>query len=68
MSTSTLDNIQPAAVMSPEELERWNGLPPDQQLARLRAAIARGVESGTSDLSMDQIRARLRTRHTDAKL
>jgi hypothetical protein len=68
MSTSTLDNIQPAAVMSPEELERWNGLPPDQQLARLRAAIARGVESGTSDLSMDQIWARLRTRHTDAKL
>ncbi len=68
MSTSTLDDIQPAAVMSPEELERWNGLPPDQQLARLRAAIARGVESGTSDLSMDQIWTQLTARHPDVAL
>lgn len=68
MSTKTLDDIQPKAVMSPEELNRWNALSPEQQLGRLRTAIAQGVESGTSDLSMDQIWARLRTRHPDAQL
>jgi len=54
--------------MSPEELERWNALPPEQQLARLRAAIGQGVESKTSDLSMNQIWDQLRARHPNARL
>jgi hypothetical protein len=39
MSTKTLDDVQPKAVMTPDELARWNELPADEQLARLRAAI-----------------------------
>ena len=62
MSAETLDDIQPKAVMSSEELKRWDALAPDQQLARLHAAIQQGVESGSSDLSMDQIWARIRAR------
>jgi hypothetical protein len=48
--------------MSPTEQGRWGSLPPDEQLARLRAAIQRGVDSGPSDLTMDEIWARLRAR------
>jgi hypothetical protein len=43
MATKTIDDIQPKAVMSPNEQDRWGSLPPDEQLARLRAAIQRGV-------------------------
>jgi hypothetical protein len=43
------DDIQPKAVLSPDELKRWNALPPERQLARLRAAIGQGVDSNISD-------------------
>jgi hypothetical protein len=62
MATKTIDDIQTKAVMSPTEQGRWGSLPPDEQLARLRAAIQRGVDSGPSDLTMDEIWARLRAR------
>ncbi len=68
MSTKTQDDIQPKAVMSPDELERWNALAPVEQLARLRAAIQRGLDSGPAELNMDQIWTRIRARHPDAKL
>ena len=68
MSTTTIDDIRPEAVMSPEELERWTALPADEQLARLRTAIELGVDSGRSDLDMDKIWSRIRTRHPDAEL
>jgi hypothetical protein len=68
MTTRTADDIQPKAVMSAEEQARWDALPPDEQLARLRAAIERGVVSGPANATMDEIWARLRARHHDAKL
>ena len=68
MTTETVDDIRPEAVMSPEELERWKALPADEQLARLRAAIQQGLDSGRSELDMDQIWNRIRARHPDAKL
>jgi hypothetical protein len=68
MATKTADDIQPKAVMSPEEQARWDALPPEEQLARLRAAIERGVNSGPAKLTMDEIWAKLRARHHDAKL
>jgi hypothetical protein len=46
MATKTIDDMQPKAVMSSTEQGRWGSLPPDEQLARLRAAIQRGVDSG----------------------
>jgi hypothetical protein len=68
MNTKTLDDVQPKAVMTPEELSQWHELPPDEQLARLRAAIQRGVDSGPADVTMDEIWARIRTRHPDVGL
>lgn len=68
MSAMIIDDIRPEAVMSPEELERWKALPADEQLVRLRAAIQRGIESGPSELDMDQIWSRIRARHPNAKL
>jgi hypothetical protein len=54
--------------MSADEEARWNALPPEEQLVRLRAVIARGVDSGASNLTMDQIWEKLRAHHPDAKL
>ena len=68
MNTKVLDDIQPKAVMSAEELTRWNALPPEEQIARLRAAIDSGVESGPTDLTVEQIWARLRDRHDARRL
>jgi hypothetical protein len=68
MATKTADDIQPKAVMSPDEQARWDALPPEEQLTRLRAAIERGVDSGPADVTMDEIWAKLRARHRDAKL
>jgi hypothetical protein len=66
MSTKTLDNVQPKAVMTPDELVRWNELPADEQLARLRAAIQRGIDSGLAHVTMDEIWVKIRARHPDA--
>ena len=68
MSTKTLDDVQPKAVMTPDELARWNELPADEQLARLRAAIQRGIDSGVAHVTMDEIWAKIRARHPDAQL
>jgi hypothetical protein len=68
MGIKTLDDIQPKAVMTADELARWNLLPADEQLVRLRAAIRRGIESGPSDMTVDQIWAKIRARHPDAGL
>lgn len=68
MNTTTMDDIQPKAVMTSEEEARWNALAADQQLARLRAAVQRGINSGASRLTMDQIWAGLQAQHANAKL
>jgi hypothetical protein len=60
MGTKTVDDVQPKAVMTADELARWNQLPADEQLARLRAAIRRGLDSGPTDATMDQIWAKIR--------
>jgi hypothetical protein len=68
MATKIDDDIQPKAVMTPGEEERWDALPPEEQLARLRAAIGRGIDSGPAEITMDEIWAELRARHPDVKL
>jgi hypothetical protein len=62
MSIKTIDDVQPKAVMTPEEVARWNQLPADEQLARLRAAIRRGVDSGPTDATTSKIRENLSSR------
>jgi hypothetical protein len=68
MGAKTIDDVQPKAVMTPTELARWSELPAEEQLAQLRAAIQRGIDSGPADITMDQIWARIRARHLDAGL
>jgi hypothetical protein len=68
MATKTVDDIQPKAVMSPDEQARWDALPPEEQLARLRAAIERGIDSGPTHVAMDEIWAKLRARHPASEL
>ena len=68
MSTKTMNDVQPKAVMTPDEVARWDELPAEEQLARLRAAIQQGIDSGPADVTMDQIWAKIRARHPDAKL
>jgi hypothetical protein len=41
MGNDMTDTVQPQAVMTADELERWNALPTQEQLARVRAAIRR---------------------------
>jgi hypothetical protein len=68
MGTKTIDDVQPKAVMTPDELERWGRLSPDEQLKRLRDAIQRGIDSGPAGVTMDEIWAKIRARHPDAGL
>jgi len=53
---------------TPDELARWNQLPAEEQLARLRAAIQRGIDSGLANVTMGETWLRIRARHPDAKL
>jgi hypothetical protein len=67
VATTIINDVQPKAVMT-DEVARWNELPADEQLARLRAALQRGIDSGPADVTMDRIWAKIRARHPDAKL
>ena len=67
--TATIKNdIRPEAVMTEDELRRWEALPPAEQLERLRVAIAGGITSGQSASSMYDIWSRLEARLANAKL
>lgn len=52
----------PSATPSEDELRRWNALPRDEQLERLRQALIEGEQSGLSERSMDDIKAAARER------
>ena len=67
MAAKTTDDIQPKAAMSSDEQAQLDALSQEEQLARLRAAIERGVDSGPAHVTMDEIWARLRAYHHDAK-
>jgi hypothetical protein len=68
MDRKIVDDVRPEAVMTPDELARWNELRPEEQLARLRAAVQHGIDSGPADVTMDEIWAKIRARHPDAGL
>lgn len=56
------DDIMPSATPSEDEIRRWNALPRDEQLSRLRQALIEAEQSGISDRSMDDIKAAARAR------
>ncbi len=62
-----ISDIQPKAVMSAEEITAWEALPASEQLARLRAAIDKGINSPNSTRTMDQILEDVLARHKDAR-
>ena len=51
------DNIKPSATPSEEEIRRWNDLPRDEQLERMREALLAGEQSGICERTMDDIKA-----------
>ena len=55
--TGVKDNIKPSATPSEEEIRRWNDLPRDEQLERMREALLAGEQSGISERTMDDIKA-----------
>ena len=67
-SIETTGDVRARAVVTADEAPRWNGPPPEEQLARLRAAIQRGIDSGVQELTMDDIWARIRARPPVASL
>lgn len=50
------DDIMPSAAPSEDEIRRWNSLPRDEQLERMRQALIDGERSGISERSMDDIK------------
>ena len=66
--TKTLSGIQPKAVMSAQEIAEWEALPAAVQLERMRAAIDKGINSGVSDRTMDDILQAVLARHPNGQL
>jgi len=56
------DDIMPSATPCEDEIRRWNALPRDEQLKRLRQALIDGEQSGISRRSMDEIKVAARER------
>ena len=66
--SDTLSDIQPKAVMTAAEVAEWDALPVDIQLARLRAAIDKGITTGVSARTVDAILKGVLARHPNARL
>ena len=66
--TKILSGIQPKAVMSAREIAEWEALPAAVQLERMRAAIDKGINSGVSDRTMDDILQAVLARHPNGQL
>ena len=66
--SDTVNDVQPKSVMSESELAAWAELSPTEQLARLRAAIDKGVKSGSSGKTMDDVWNEALRRQKNARL
>lgn len=51
-----LDDVMPSATPSPEEIQRWQALPRDEQLARMKAALGQAADGPRSTRSMQDIK------------
>lgn len=49
------DNITPSATPTEDDIRRWQALPRDEQVKRLRQTLSEAAASGISDKSMDDI-------------
>lgn len=54
--THTLDDVMPSATPSAEEIRRWQALPRDEQLARMKSALSRAADGPRSARTMQDIK------------
>ena len=66
--SDTVNDVQPKSVMSESELAAWAELSATEQLARLRAAIDKGMKSGISPRSVDDIVQSVLARYPNPKV
>lgn len=52
---TTTDNITPLATPTEDEVSRWQALPRDERVKRLRQTLSEAATSGISDKAMDEI-------------
>lgn len=52
----TVDDITPSATPSAEEIRRWQALPRDEQLVRIKKALDDAAEGPRSNRSMQDIK------------
>ena len=60
--TDTLDHINPSATPSEEEISAWEALPRDEQLRRLRAALAHPDCGTATTATMSEVLSEARAR------
>lgn len=60
--SGVLTYITPSAAPSDADIDAWNSLPRDEQLARLRAALNHPDSSAASDETMAELLAEARRR------
>jgi hypothetical protein len=54
-TTSAANALEPRAVMTTADLAAWEALPLGERQARLRVALDKGIASGTSERTVDDI-------------
>lgn len=55
-------DIAPSAAPTEDEVRRWQALPRDEQLARMKALFGDNRTMSPGTLSMDQVRVRARAK------
>lgn len=61
------DEIMPSATPTEDEIRRWQALPRDEQLSRMRLTIQKALDSGISDKTMDDIKTAALARISTSK-
>jgi hypothetical protein len=56
------NTITPSATPTEDEMRRWQALPRDEQVKRLRETLSEAAASGVSDQAMDDIEAAAKER------
>ncbi|MDH3661640.1 MAG: hypothetical protein OEU92_16700 [Alphaproteobacteria bacterium] len=56
------DNVTPSATPTEDDVSRWQALPRDEQVKRLRQTLSEAAASGISGKAMDDIEAAAKER------
>jgi hypothetical protein len=61
-TTTTKDSVRPSATPSKDDIRRWQALPQEEQVQRLRQTLRDAEASGISDRTMNEIKAAAKAR------